>query len=212
MGERTRLSFPSTSTAFLPTFAPSGALPRDKARPPRGRLPGSRRGARRLPRRNGRLRGRLQLLSGQEPRCGRRCRSRRRPTTRSSPTGSARCGSTGSGGSTNTASRGSRRASTRCRRSSSCTSFDTSSGGTRSGARPRATTAKRSRELATCCFPGEPEGARHVWHLYVVRTARRDGLAEHLRENGIGTGLHYPEPPHLSAAYAHLGYGRGAFP
>jgi len=61
-------------------------------------------------------------------------------------------------------------------------------------------------------LPGEPEGARHVWHLYVVRTAGRDALAEHLRENGIGTGLHYPEPPHLSAAYAHLGYGRGAFP
>ena len=61
-------------------------------------------------------------------------------------------------------------------------------------------------------LPSEPEGARHVWHLYVVRTACRDGLAEHLRENGVGSGLHYPEPPHLSAAYAHLGYGRGAFP
>ena len=61
-------------------------------------------------------------------------------------------------------------------------------------------------------LPREPEGARHVWHLYVVRTVRRDGLAGHLQKNGIATGLHYPEPPHLSAAYAHLGYGRGAFP
>jgi dTDP-4-amino-4,6-dideoxygalactose transaminase len=61
-------------------------------------------------------------------------------------------------------------------------------------------------------LPREPPGARHVWHLYVARTRYRDRLVEHLRERGIGTGLHYPEPPHLSAAYAHLGYGRGAFP
>lgn len=61
-------------------------------------------------------------------------------------------------------------------------------------------------------LPREPRGARHVWHVYVVRTARRDALAAHLRARGIGTGLHYPQPPHLSAAYAHLGYGRGSFP
>jgi dTDP-4-amino-4,6-dideoxygalactose transaminase len=61
-------------------------------------------------------------------------------------------------------------------------------------------------------LPREPPGARHVWHLYVVRTRYRDRLVAHLRERGIGTGLHYPEPPHLSAAYAHLGYGRRAFP
>lgn len=51
-----------------------------------------------------------------------------------------------------------------------------------------------------------------VYHLYVVRTADPDGLAAFLGERGIGTGRHYPEPPHLSAAYASLGYGRGAFP
>jgi dTDP-4-amino-4,6-dideoxygalactose transaminase len=61
-------------------------------------------------------------------------------------------------------------------------------------------------------LPREPPGSRHVWHLYVVRTAARDLLGAHLREHGIGTGLHYPEPAHLSAAYAHLGYRRGAFP
>jgi dTDP-4-amino-4,6-dideoxygalactose transaminase len=61
-------------------------------------------------------------------------------------------------------------------------------------------------------LPSEPVGSRHVWHLYVVRTSRRDRLAAHLREHGIGTGLHYPEPPHLSAAYRHLGYRPGAFP
>jgi dTDP-4-amino-4,6-dideoxygalactose transaminase len=61
-------------------------------------------------------------------------------------------------------------------------------------------------------LPEEPAGSRHVWHLYVVRTPLRDRLAAYLAGRGIGTGLHYPEPPHLSAAYAHLGHGRGAFP
>lgn len=51
-----------------------------------------------------------------------------------------------------------------------------------------------------------------VWHLYVVRTQDPDGLAAHLQARGIGTGRHYPEPPHLSEAYKHLGLRAGAFP
>jgi dTDP-4-amino-4,6-dideoxygalactose transaminase len=51
-----------------------------------------------------------------------------------------------------------------------------------------------------------------VWHLYVVRTEAPAGLAAHLAERGIGSGRHYPEPPHLSKAYAHLGFGKGSFP
>jgi dTDP-4-amino-4,6-dideoxygalactose transaminase len=61
-------------------------------------------------------------------------------------------------------------------------------------------------------LPIEPAGSEAVWHLYVVRTARRDELVTFLRVRGIGVGLHYPEPPHLSVAYAHLGFGPGAFP
>jgi dTDP-4-amino-4,6-dideoxygalactose transaminase len=57
-----------------------------------------------------------------------------------------------------------------------------------------------------------PPGSDPVWHLFVVRTARRDELASFLRARGIGTGIHYPEPPHLSAAYAGLGYRPGDFP
>ncbi|HPS81768.1 MAG TPA: DegT/DnrJ/EryC1/StrS family aminotransferase, partial [Candidatus Limiplasma sp.] len=34
----------------------------------------------------------------------------------------------------------------------------------------------------------------------------------YLRNNGVGTGIHYPIPPHLSDAYAYLGHKRGAFP
>jgi dTDP-4-amino-4,6-dideoxygalactose transaminase len=51
-----------------------------------------------------------------------------------------------------------------------------------------------------------------VWHLFVVRTADRDGLAAHLGAANIGTGRHYPEPPHLSAAYSFLGHPEGSFP
>ena len=51
-----------------------------------------------------------------------------------------------------------------------------------------------------------------VWHLYVVRTQDPTGLAEHLAGRGVGVGRHYPEPPHLSRAYAGLGFSEGAFP
>jgi dTDP-4-amino-4,6-dideoxygalactose transaminase len=61
-------------------------------------------------------------------------------------------------------------------------------------------------------LPPVPTGSEPAWHLYVVRTQHRDALAESLRRRGIGVALHYPEPPHLSPAFAGLGYGRGDFP
>ncbi len=52
-----------------------------------------------------------------------------------------------------------------------------------------------------------------VWHLYVIRVEEeRDALADHLREQGIQTLIHYPCPCHLQAAYASLGLGPGALP
>ncbi|MEZ5098362.1 MAG: DegT/DnrJ/EryC1/StrS family aminotransferase [Thermoleophilia bacterium] len=51
-----------------------------------------------------------------------------------------------------------------------------------------------------------------VWHLYVVRTADPDALAASLREQGIATGRHYPQPVHLTDAYRWLGHRPGAFP
>lgn len=54
--------------------------------------------------------------------------------------------------------------------------------------------------------------AYSTWHQYVVRCAARDRLAAYLRENGVGTGIHYPIPPHLSEAYAGLGHRKGDFP
>jgi len=50
-------------------------------------------------------------------------------------------------------------------------------------------------------LPPRRNAATHVYHQYVVRTANRDGLREHLRQAGIGTGIHYPLPVHLHPAY-----------
>ncbi|MHB8468460.1 MAG: DegT/DnrJ/EryC1/StrS family aminotransferase [Gaiellaceae bacterium] len=61
-------------------------------------------------------------------------------------------------------------------------------------------------------LPPVAEGSTHVWHLFAIRTAHVEELAAFLAERGISTGRHYPEPPHLSAAYAHLGHARGEFP
>ncbi|HET8606472.1 MAG TPA: DegT/DnrJ/EryC1/StrS family aminotransferase [Gaiellaceae bacterium] len=61
-------------------------------------------------------------------------------------------------------------------------------------------------------LPPVAPGSEPVWHLYPVGSGHRDPLAAFLRRRGIGVGLHYPEPPHLSAAYRHLGHRRGAFP
>ena len=60
--------------------------------------------------------------------------------------------------------------------------------------------------------PTEKEPAHHVYHLYVIRTKRRDSLQAFLKEQGIGTLVHYPIPIHLQQAYKHLGYARGDLP
>ena len=53
---------------------------------------------------------------------------------------------------------------------------------------------------------------RPVFHLYTIRTERRDALAEHLRRLGIGTGVYYPTPAHMQPAYAGVGPGAGSLP
>jgi len=61
-------------------------------------------------------------------------------------------------------------------------------------------------------LPVVPSWTEPVWHLYVVRHARRDDLARGLADLGIGTLVHYPIAPHLQAAYAQLGLEQGRFP
>ena len=55
--------------------------------------------------------------------------------------------------------------------------------------------------------PERLEGNVDVWHLYVVRVQERDRVLAELHEAGIGAGIHYPYPVHLTGAYAHLGLG-----
>ena len=54
--------------------------------------------------------------------------------------------------------------------------------------------------------------ARHVYHVYAVRTQAARGLQKALQERGVQTGIHYPIPVHLLPAYAELGYKPGDFP
>jgi dTDP-4-amino-4,6-dideoxygalactose transaminase len=60
--------------------------------------------------------------------------------------------------------------------------------------------------------PYEPSWSKAVYHLYVVRTDDREGLMSHLKNAGIGTGIHYPIPLHLQKAYAPLQYRIADFP
>jgi dTDP-4-amino-4,6-dideoxygalactose transaminase len=60
--------------------------------------------------------------------------------------------------------------------------------------------------------PFEPETSKSVYHLYVVRNPQRDQLAEHLKTQGVHTGLHYPLPVHLQNCYRDWGYRPGALP
>ncbi|MBR0093238.1 MAG: DegT/DnrJ/EryC1/StrS family aminotransferase [Lachnospiraceae bacterium] len=56
-------------------------------------------------------------------------------------------------------------------------------------------------------------GADSSWHQYVIHVPqKRNALTGFLKERGIGTIIHYPIPPHLSEAYAYLGYKKGDFP
>ena len=60
--------------------------------------------------------------------------------------------------------------------------------------------------------PVEKKCAKHVFHLYVIRTLERNKLQERLKNKGIVTSIHYPVPIHLQPAYRDLGYKKGTFP
>jgi len=60
--------------------------------------------------------------------------------------------------------------------------------------------------------PFEAANSRHVYHLYVIRTPRRDAVLEHLRSRGVDAGIHYPIPLHRQPAYLKLGHGGLSLP
>ena len=61
-------------------------------------------------------------------------------------------------------------------------------------------------------LPAVPPGSEPLWHLFVVRASDPGSIAAFLAERNISTGRHYPEPVHLTRAYAYLGYSAGDFP
>jgi dTDP-4-amino-4,6-dideoxygalactose transaminase len=61
-------------------------------------------------------------------------------------------------------------------------------------------------------LPATAAGARHIYHLYVVRSQERERLIAGLAEAGVATGLYYTTPLHLQPVFEHLGHGEGAFP
>lgn len=61
-------------------------------------------------------------------------------------------------------------------------------------------------------LPRVADGAEPVWHLFVVRSLRRDDLQNFLNASEIGTLIHYPVPPHLSDAYSDQIFKRESYP
>lgn len=60
--------------------------------------------------------------------------------------------------------------------------------------------------------PRSMPGNVDVWHLYVIRVDDRDRVLSELNGSGVGAGLHYPDPWHLTPAFAHLGWSAGTAP
>jgi dTDP-4-amino-4,6-dideoxygalactose transaminase len=65
-------------------------------------------------------------------------------------------------------------------------------------------------EMVTCPF--EPSWSHAVYHLYVIRTANREGMIQRLKAADIDTGIHYPVPLHMQKAYSSLNYRPDDFP
>jgi len=80
------------------------------------------------------------------------------------------------------------------------------------GRRTRAAEYERYLKDADVVRPVEMPYARHVYHIYAVRSADRTELQRTLQTYGVQTGIHYPIPVHLQEGYRDLGYVAGEFP
>jgi dTDP-4-amino-4,6-dideoxygalactose transaminase len=69
-----------------------------------------------------------------------------------------------------------------------------------------------SRSEGLLKLPEQPRWSRPVYHQYVVQVPDRGRIQQQLSEAGIGTGIHYPIPLHLTKAYQRLGFSAGDFP
>ena len=61
-------------------------------------------------------------------------------------------------------------------------------------------------------LPMIAENCTSVYHIYLIRTGKKDELQDYLSSENISTMIHYPLPPHLQKAYLNLGYSKGNFP
>jgi dTDP-4-amino-4,6-dideoxygalactose transaminase len=61
-------------------------------------------------------------------------------------------------------------------------------------------------------LPYVPETVVPVWHIFSIRSKRRNELEKYLNEKGIGTNKHYPIPIHLQECYKDLGFKKGDYP
>lgn len=67
-------------------------------------------------------------------------------------------------------------------------------------------------EVSGVMLPATRPGYEDVWHLYVVQVANREAVLAELNAAGVGAGIHYPTPIHMTKAFSYLGKGEGDFP
>ena len=65
---------------------------------------------------------------------------------------------------------------------------------------------------AVLATPAVIDGGVSVWAQYVIEHENRDGLAAHLKTQGVPTAVYYPVPMHVQAPYAHFPRGEGGLP
>lgn len=61
-------------------------------------------------------------------------------------------------------------------------------------------------------IPYVPNGYKHSYHLYIIRTSEKSGLEAYLNKEGIEVRTYYPVPLHLQGCFEYLGYKKGSFP
>jgi dTDP-4-amino-4,6-dideoxygalactose transaminase len=71
---------------------------------------------------------------------------------------------------------------------------------------------KELSKVGDIVLPVIEKNATSVYHVFAIRTKKRDDLRDYLGTHGVRTLIHYPVPPHLQSAYAFLGYKKGSFP